>query len=100
MEKIIINVPLVFEGEAPAVKEFNGTFVNNMKEIEIKAFPMDLPHDIRVDISGLKTLENTITIDDLSFCANKLQATQDGHSIIASISPPQDVDAELEKEIW
>ena len=97
-EKTTINVPLVFEGEAPAVKEFSGTFVNNMKEIEIKAFPMDLPHDIKVDISGLKTLEDTITIDDLSL-SNKLEATQDGQSIIASVSPPQDVDTELEKEI-
>ena len=97
-EKITINVPLVFEGEAPAVKEFSGTFVSNMKEVEIKGFPMDLPHDIKVDISSLKTLEDTITIDDLSL-SNKLEATQDGHSIIASVSPPQDVDKELEKEI-
>lgn len=97
-EKITIHVPIVFEGVAPAIKEFSGTFVNNMKEIEIKAFPLDFPHDIKVDISSLITLEDAITIGDLKL-SEKLEIIQDKNNIIASVVSPEDVDAELEKTI-
>lgn len=97
-EKITTSIPLIFVGVAPAVKEFNGTFISNMKEIKIKAFLLDLPKDITIDISSLRTLEDSITINDLVF-SDKLEVVQDKNSLVASISSGIDVDAELEKEI-
>ncbi len=97
-EKITTSIPLIFVGVAPAVKEFNGTFISNMKEIKIKAFLLDLPKDITIDISNLRTLEDSITINDLVF-SDKLEVVQDKNSLVASISSGIDVDAELEKEI-
>jgi len=43
-EEIEITVPLVFEGEAAGVKDFGGTLVKNIHEVEVKAFPKNLPH--------------------------------------------------------
>ena len=97
-EKITIQVPIVFEGEAPAVKEFDGTFNSNIKEIEIKAFPLDFPQDIKVDISVLKTLDDQITVGDLKV-SDKLEILLDKNFVVASVLPPEDVDTELEKEI-
>ncbi len=97
-EKIVIEVPITFEGEAPAVKEFNGTFVSNIKEIGVRGFSLDFPHDIKVDISVLKTFNDHITVNDLKI-SEKLEILQDKNFVIASVLPPQDVDAELKKEI-
>lgn len=66
---IIAAVPLVFNGIAPAVKEFGGILVKVMREIEIEALPKDLPSEIAVDISGLKTFEDRLAVSDIKLPA-------------------------------
>lgn len=66
MDKAIItDVPLVFIGVAPAVKELSGILVKVIHEVEVESLPKDLPHEITVDVSSLKTFEDQITIGDL-----------------------------------
>ncbi|MCH8244380.1 50S ribosomal protein L25, partial [Patescibacteria group bacterium] len=43
--KIKIMVPLSFQGEAPAVKDFEGTLIQNMHEVEVSSLPQDLPSE-------------------------------------------------------
>lgn len=64
-ELMRVKVPIHFIGESPAVKNLGGTFVRNIKEIDLQALPKDLPHDIEVDISGLNTFEKVIRVSDL-----------------------------------
>ncbi len=33
--------------------------------VEVEAFPQDLPHDITIDISNIKTMNDTIFVKDL-----------------------------------
>ena len=61
-EKIKTKVPVVFEGEAPAVKELLGIFVRNVNELEVEALPQNLPHEISIDISSLKNFSDHIFI--------------------------------------
>lgn len=63
-QKITASVPLIFGGEASAVK-VGGTLVKVMHEIEVEALPKDLPREIKVDVSRLKTFDDKITIADL-----------------------------------
>lgn len=60
-----VDVPLVFVGVAPAEKELGGTLVKVMHEIEIEALPKNLPHEIEVDISSLKTFDDQVRVADL-----------------------------------
>ena len=64
-KKIRVNVPLVFEGISDAVKSGIGNLVKVMHEFEIEALPSDLPHDLVVDISKLKTLNDQIFVSDV-----------------------------------
>lgn len=64
-EKIHAAVPLVFEGEAPAIKEGLGTLVKNLHELDVEALPEKLPHDFVIDISGLTTLHAAIHASDV-----------------------------------
>src|SRR3989338_11005394 len=54
-QEVEVAIPLVFEGEAPAEKELGGTLNKNLLEIEVKALPQNLPHEITVDVTGLNT---------------------------------------------
>ncbi|MFH1401716.1 MAG: 50S ribosomal protein L25 [Parcubacteria group bacterium] len=97
-EEIVTKVPLVFEGEAPAAKDLGGTFVRNLSEVEVKALPQNLPHEIRVDISSLLTFENSILIKDLKLQEGvKILGGQD--DIVALVASPEKIEEELQKPI-
>jgi len=93
-EPISTEVPLVFVGESPAVKELDGVLVKNIQSLEIEALPANLPHQLEVDISSLKTFDDNIHIKDLKLPAGvKTEAQLD--EVIASVIPPR-TRAELE----
>ena len=64
-KELEVAVPLVFDGVSPAVKDLGGSLVKVLHELEIRALPKNLPHDIKVDISTLTTLDGQILIKDL-----------------------------------
>ena len=64
--EIETEVPLTFEGTAPAVKDLGGIFLRNVEEVMVKCLPANLPEEIKVNISGLKTFEDIIHIKDLN----------------------------------
>lgn len=95
-EEIEARIPLVFEGEAPAVKELGGTLVRNFAEIEIKSLPQHLPHEIRVDISKLKTFEDIIFVKDIPVPEN-VKILRNREDIVAFVARPEKVEEELAK---
>ena len=91
---ITAAVPLVFEGEAPAVKNLEGVLVKNITEIEVEALPANLPHEIKVDISVLKTFDDLIHIKDLKI-PDGVKISINPDEIVALVSPPRS-DEELQ----
>lgn len=97
-EEVEATVPLVFEGESLAEKELGGTLVKNITEVEVKALPQNLPHEIKVSIDVLKTFEDQILIKDLVLPAN-VKIMKKPEEIIASVAKIENVEEELEKPI-
>jgi large subunit ribosomal protein L25 len=97
-EETEAEVPLVFEGDAPAVKDLGGTLVKNMSEIEVSALPQDLPHEIKVSLEGLKTFEDRILVKDL-ILPNNVKATANPEEIVALVAAQENVEEELASEI-
>lgn len=91
-----VNVPLVFTGEAGAVKDLGGTLVKNIQEIEVKGLPQDLPHEIRVDISVLASFEDKILVKDLA-TTGTFTFLKDGNEVVAQVLPAENVEEELAK---
>jgi len=97
-EEVEVKVPLVFEGTSLAVKDLGGTLVKNISELEIKALPQNLPHEIKVSIDSLNTFEDHILVKDLNVPTNvKVLAEPD--EIVLSVSQPENVEEELASEI-
>lgn len=93
-EKITAKVPLVFVGDAPAAVDLGGVLVKAMQEIQIKALPSNLPHQIEVDISSLKTFDDNILVKDIKF-PNNVEVLENISASVASVVPPRS-EAELE----
>jgi len=84
-KKVKVNVPLVFEGISPAVKDKGAILVKVARDLEIEASPKDLPHELKVDISTLIDFSSTITANDIKLPPGvKLISGID--EIIASVS--------------
>ena len=64
-EKISAEIPLKFIGESPAVKELGGIPVKNLDKIKIECLPDKLIHELEIDISQIKTFEESIHVQDL-----------------------------------
>ncbi len=84
-KKVSVAVPLEFTGEAPAVKTFGGTLIKVMHEVEIEALPKDLPHEIIVDVSSLKTLDDQIKVSDINLPAG-VEVLVDGEEVVALVN--------------
>jgi large subunit ribosomal protein L25 len=97
-KEVEVTVPIIFEGEAPAVKDLGGTLVKNISEVEVKARPQNLPHEIRVDVSQLKTFDDSILIKDIKL-PEGVKISKNLEEIVAAVSPPEKVEEELVKPI-
>jgi large subunit ribosomal protein L25 len=63
-EKVEVAIPLSFVGESAAVAA-GANLVKVLHEVEVKADPMNLPHDIEVDLSALQAVHDQIHAKDL-----------------------------------
>ena len=84
-EEIEAEVELVFKGESAAVKELGGVLVKNMDAIEVKCFPGDLPSEIEVDITPIKTFDDYIYVKDLPV-SEKVEVLVDPETVVAMVS--------------
>jgi large subunit ribosomal protein L25 len=65
-EEVTAHVPVEFFGVAPAIKDFGGILTTVKHELTVKCLPMDIPHEIKVDITGLVMLSSSIHVKELS----------------------------------
>lgn len=81
------TVELEFIGEAPAVKEMGGTLVKNLEEVEVKCLPKDLPSELTVDLSGLKTFDDILRVKDLILPAGVVITNPGVNDVVAKAIP-------------
>ncbi len=87
-EVITTEIPLEFTGTSNAVKDYSGTLVKHMNEIEVKCLPKDLVSNIEVDISVLEDFNSQITVADLNV-PSTLEVLDDGEMLVAAVSAPR-----------
>lgn len=97
-EKLRMNIPVELEGVAPAVKDLEGTLIQNIQEVEVLALPKDLPREIMVSVEGLVSFEDRILVKDLKVGAG-VEIVAEGDWIVAQVVPPEKVEEELEKPV-
>jgi len=86
--KITAEVPLVFEGESPAVKNLGGNLLKEIQSIEVKGLADNLPKEIKIDISHLKSFEDRIQVKDLKF-PEGVSPLKEREEIVALVVAPR-----------
>lgn len=64
-EEMTVGIPLVFVGEAPAVKTLDAVLIQSLDTVSVKCLPQDIPREIEVDVSGLEEIDDAIHVADL-----------------------------------
>lgn len=83
-QAVEVTVPLEFTGSAPAEKELGGTLIKVLHEIDIEALPKDLPHNIEIDVTVLKTFDDQIHVRDIVL-PKGVTATTSGDDVVALV---------------
>ena len=65
---IVVDVPILLEGEAKQVTDENGTVDQVLFALAVSAKPSDIPNELTVDISEL-TIGDTIRVENLTLPA-------------------------------
>lgn len=84
-EKIRARIEVVLEGNAPAVKNFNGIVLHEKESIEVEALPAHLPERFIVNIDGLEKIGDMIRISDIAI-SDDITVFDDANDVIVSIA--------------
>ena len=95
-QRLRTEVPLVFVGEALAVRD-GGTLVQQMSSLPVEALPLEMPASIEVDISGLTSFDMAVYVRDLATSVNVDILSEPG-DVICRVLPPRKLEGfELEE---
>jgi len=82
------DVRLEYVGESAAVKGLGGTLVTPNETITIKALPAKLLKSVRVDLSKIKTFEDSFRVADLEL-PEGVEVITDANRTVAIVIPPR-----------
>lgn len=83
-EKVSAEVPIVLIGESSVEKLWEWKIQLVKDAVEVEAFPQDLPHDIKVDISAIQKVSDTIFVKDLKV-SDKVKINDDLEQVVVTV---------------
>ena len=89
-----MDIKLKFVGEAPAVKGLGGVLVKAVPELKVKCLPVDLVHEIEVDISILKEFDIDIKVSDIKLPKGITVFSPSMNEVVVTVTAPRS-EAEL-----
>jgi len=95
-EKIKAEVPIVLNGEAPAMKLKGRLLMQPLSSLSIECLPDKLPSEITVDLSSLEEVEQAIHVKDLTLDPD-ITVTNDPDQLVAKVS--EKAVAKVEEEV-
>ncbi|MEI7497964.1 MAG: 50S ribosomal protein L25 [Candidatus Falkowbacteria bacterium] len=87
-EKITIEIPLHFIGEAKVVKDFGAVLSRAHDHLEVECLPDALVDFIEVDVSVLAEMGDQIHVRDISLPTGMI-TTLDGDDVLVSVIVPE-----------
>lgn len=84
-EKIEVEVPIHFVGEAVGVKEQGGILYQHLRSVEVSCLPLDIPEYFEIDVSDLN-INDTLSLESLSI--ENAEIIGDLEQPLVSVMPP------------
>ena len=96
--KVEVPLPINFMGTSPAVKDLGGTLVKVTHELNIRAMPQNLPHDISVDVSGLVNFGDQILAKDVKLPTG-VELDENPEEVVVLVAAPREEKEEEEAPV-
>jgi large subunit ribosomal protein L25 len=93
-KKVTATVPVEVTGLSPAVKNFNAVITMVKQEIEVKCLPMDIPHEITIDVSKLENIGDTVYVKELNL-GDKVEVLEDPEEPVVSVNAAEEYKEEV-----
>lgn len=94
-EKVSAKIPIITLGESQIEKLNEGNVMQIKDEVEVEAFPQDLPNKFEIDISVLETVNDVFFVKDLKV-SDKVTILDDLELPILTVSVISDEEPEEE----
>ena len=65
-ERVRASVPVHLEGEAPGARASGAALVQELREVEVEALPLEIPGGFTIDVSGLEDAAAAVHVSDLA----------------------------------
>lgn len=99
-EEIETEIPIHYEGTAPATYNHDGVLVKSLDTIEVRALPNKLPENFVVDLEQLGEINDALHVSDLTV-PEGVEILTETEDLMVKIDPPRSEEEleELEEEI-
>ncbi len=98
-EKITTRVPIITEGESPAVKSGVGLILQTINELEVVSLPTDIPSEIVIDATKLTEVGQSIHVKDLKIDKDKVEVKNDPEDTVLTVQTAEMKEEEPEEEV-
>jgi large subunit ribosomal protein L25 len=87
-EKLVVDIPVVVVGEAPAVSETKiGQLLQTINTVKVECLPGDIPAQLTVDVSGLTEIDSHITLGQIELPKGVALVNADPEETVVKVSP-------------
>lgn len=86
-KEMTATVELRFMGEVPVIKASGGTLVTHVSEVEVTCLPKDLVSHIDIDVTGLTSFEQSITVKDIKVPQGIVITSPAAEALVAKPTP-------------
>jgi len=87
-EEVTTHVPVVTIGVAPAVKDLGGILTIVKHELTVRCLPLEIPHNISIDVTSLVQFANSIHVSDV-VVPKGVKLMDHLEDVVVTVTPPR-----------
>ena len=87
-QTVIVDVPIILDGDAPAVRNLGGTLAQPLQTLTVEALPLDVPAELHADVTGLEDFETAVRVGDIPV-GEGIQVLNDAADMVARVMQPR-----------
>lgn len=96
-QTIRVEVPIILDGQAPAVDNMGGILLQIAQTLPVEALPLEVPAAFHLDVSTLEDFEKSLRVSDIDL-ADGVNILRNATDMVARVVPPRIEEEEVIEE--
>ena len=85
---VTAQVPIELIGESPGARAVSGTIMQQLRQVEVQALPLQMPSLVEIDLALLTDPDGVIRVGDLEL-PSEVTVLTDAEDVVARIELPR-----------